>query len=165
MRTLFTYTENRVTVLARGVGGIQQPKIFARRDDNSFFIGQVLNEDRPLIPYSPEKPVILRAQFQQAAPPVDTLKLTPLVNAGLKDMFMATTARGASPFVFINDDDFPDAFQVSGSYKSAGDSLTVDVYLVKGDTQKRFTVSGAASDLPGLARQIVKKAVEAIGEE
>ena len=41
----------------------------------------------------------------------------------------------------------------------------MDVYLVKGGTQKQFTLSGTASDLPVLAKKFVKKAVEAMRGE
>lgn len=157
VRTLFAYTENRVPALARGIGGVQQPKIFAHPGDNSFFVGQVTDDVRRLIPYSPEKPVLLRAMFQQQAPPIDTLKLTPLINARLSEQ--ERSARGTAPFVFFNDDDFPDAMQMSGSYRVKGGDVEVDVYLMKGEHMEQFAVQGNTDNLGGLAEDIVSGAI------
>ncbi|MEL7361247.1 MAG: caspase family protein, partial [Bacteroidota bacterium] len=154
--TLVAYAQDRVPELAAGIGGIQQPQAFVP-SGGSFPIGQVLPEDQAAIPLALERPLVLRAVLAQAETRMrDPLSLTRLVNEALRDVSM----RGSdAPLVFVDADEFAEAYYVGGLYTVEGERVTVEVEVyLAGETGRVTTVEGQRADLPGLA-QTVSEAV------
>lgn len=160
VQKLFQHAEDKVPELARSIGGIQKP-IKASPAGNSFDFGRVLSEDKGRIPLASDRPMVLRATFLSARPPVaDTLRLSQSVNAELREQGAA--ARG-SGIVYVDAEELPGAYFLSGSYQKNGGAVTVQVYLTEGENQKAsFTVSGSAESLPTLAREIVRRTEEVL---
>lgn len=161
VQKLFSYAADQVPQLAKTIGGIQRPVIAAPRG-TSFDIGQVKREDKEQIPMAIVKPLVLRSVFQAAARPVDNLGLTKLVNAELRESSAVT--RGGK-LVYVDADELPGAYTLSGRYGKTGDIVKVEAYLFEGEReQAHFTVEGKETDLPSLARGLVVKAAEELGE-
>ena len=159
---LFQYAADEVPKLAGSLGGIQQPIIAAPRG-TSFDIGEVTEKDKKLIPLAMVKPLVLRAIFQATARPVDSLGLTRLVNAQLREVSAA--ARGGR-LVYVDADELPGAYTLSGRYSKDGDNVKVEAYLFTGENEHaHFIVEGKEADLPALARKLVERATEELGEK
>ena len=61
--------------------------------------------------------------------------------------------------VYIDVDEAPDAYSVTGKYRNEGESVQATVFIYRGDDEiAQFTVSGEKSDLDALAESIVKQA-------
>ncbi|MEI7635746.1 MAG: caspase family protein [Syntrophus sp. (in: bacteria)] len=152
VQKLFSHASERVPILARSVGGIQTPLVSSPKGQ-SFDIGLVTSEDKPLIPLSLAKPMVLRSVFQLTALPRDVLSLSKLVNDELREM--SFSSRGGQ-VVYIDTEEFPEAYTLSGRYARTDGKVTVEVYLFKGDMEQgKFTATGGVADLPALARTIV----------
>lgn len=158
VQKLFQHAADKVPELAKSIGGVQRPIVAAPRG-TSFDIGLVDEKTKPLIPLATVKPMILRASFLSAIPPKnDSLKLSSLINVALRE-------RGANPrgssIVFVDAEELPGAYIISGDYKKQGDKLSVEVYVTSGESQKgNFTITASNIDIRLLANEIVKKAEE-----
>lgn len=142
VQKLFAHAVDRVPELAVHVGGIQQPIVTAPIGA-SFDVGQVTKEDKPLIPLSLVKPTLLRVASHATSPPVDTLRLSKMVNAQLREI--SVQARGGGNIVYIDADELPGAYTLSGNYRREGEVVKV------GNTAN-------------LAREIVLKAYQVLNE-
>ncbi len=162
VQKLFQHAADRVPELAKSVGGIQKPLI-ASPMGTSFVIGQLTTADKQLIPLATVKPMILKAIFQSAVPPKnDAIKLSSLINAALREQ--SANPRG-SGIVFVDAEEMPGAYVLSGDYRKQGDNVSIEVYVTSGEMQMgSFTTSGKVSDLPTLAKDIVKKAGDLVRE-
>jgi hypothetical protein len=146
--------------LALSIGGIQSPIVSAPKGE-TFDIGQLTAEDKPLVPLAKGRPIILRASFHRdEAPFDDPLGLSRKVDAKLRDAADPTTRGGH--IAFIDSDEMPDALRLTGRYREAPDGVRLDAYLLEGkNTRAHFEVKRPASDLEELARAVVIKAEEA----
>lgn len=159
--TLFEHATDEVPRLARSIGGIQRPTVSAPRGA-SFDIGRLTVEDKPLIPVSTARPMILRATFQSAEPPfADELDLSRLVNAGLREAADPATRGGR--IGFVDGDDLPGALRLTGRYRKVGGAVQLDSYLLDGSTVRgHFELAGSAAEPDALARAVVERAEQAI---
>lgn len=162
VQKLFQHAADEVPRLARSVGGIQKPLIASPRG-TSFDIGQLTAADKPLIPLATVKPMILKVSINSAVPPKkDDIKLSSFINAALREQ--SANPRG-SGIVYVDAEELPGAYILSGDYRKQGDNVTIEVYVTSGETQKgNFTTSGKVSDLATLAKDIVKRAGDLVQE-
>ena len=154
VQRLFQHAADEVPRLARSVGGIQKPLI-ASPVGNSFDIGQLTAADKPLIPLATVKPMILKATFQDDVEMDDIISLGREVNSHLREQ--SARLRG-DQLVYVDADELPGAWRMSGRYQRDGATVTVKVVIREGRVRKDFSVSGKADDLPGLAGAILDRA-------
>ncbi|MBP1682169.1 MAG: hypothetical protein H6Q35_2508 [Proteobacteria bacterium] len=108
VQRLFQYTRDEVPRLARQIGGIQEPRLSSPQGE-SFAIGRMA-EDM-----------------------VDVLKLGKRFDDRLKQETYAA-ARGT--LVYVDADDFPEAWQLSGRYRKEAGGVRVTAKLFQGDAEK-----------------------------
>jgi hypothetical protein len=114
------------------------------------------SEDKPRIPLSQVRPLALRAFFSNDAPPFDdNLGLNKLLNEAFRDI----SARGRSAsLVFVDADEFPQAYKLSGRYKKTDGNVTVTVYLlVEKETKGDFQVKGNIRNKEQLVKDVLKE--------
>jgi WD40 repeat protein len=155
--TLFEYAMDRVPDLARGVGGVQKPEVFAPSGAASFDVGELLAEDKGRIPLAAPKPVILGPTFLNAVDQTDNLELDEAVRKVLRDQTDVRSRGGSAlpPAIFVNAEEMPGAIRPSGLYTVHGNQVAVNVVLTRDNKRVRLAVQGPASDLSELAEKIV----------
>ncbi|NVN99080.1 MAG: caspase family protein, partial [Geobacteraceae bacterium] len=159
VQKIFQYAVDEVPKLAGSVGGIQRPQI-ASPLGSSFDIGLLTTSDKLLIPLATVKPMILRATFQDKEEGDDTLLLSKQINSLLREQ--AARLRG-SQLVYVDADELPGAWRMTGLYQQSGDNVTVRVLMKEGKTKKNFSVHGKVDDIQGLADIIMAQAQEMLG--
>ncbi len=152
---LFNFAADRVPDMARDIGGVQRPVITSPKGGGSFDIGRLTPEDRDAVPLQSPLPLVLRANFQDALRPRDTLSLARLVNERLRD----ASVRGSKmPLVFVDAVELPGAYEIGGRYTVAGNDVSVDVALFQGDRDVAgFRVTGNRERLSELAGELVRQ--------
>lgn len=152
VRKLFTYAEREVPNMAKNIGGIQRPIVSAPLG-KTFVIGQMTDAEKKKIELPQPKPIILRPQLGILPRNNDPLNLTAALRKGLdaESSYEVVNRRdGTEPIlIYVDDDSFPDAIQISGTYKVEGDEVKVKIYLFKGDTEiaELDEISGTADDI------------------
>jgi uncharacterized caspase-like protein len=154
---LFQYSADEVPQLAKDIGGIQAPMIFAPRG-TSFDVGQLKAEDKQAIPLASPKTFILRPRLTDLEIGDDTLDLIKLLSKRLNDESYAS--RGAPGqslgIVFIDADELPGAIRPAGTYTVTGQTVKVKVNLRQdGQTINTFEAHGDKSQLPALIEKLV----------
>ena len=159
---LFQYAADVVPQLARGIGGVQQPKVMAPRGD-SFDIGRLIAADRSALPLAKPKPLILRPRLSNALDGDDNLELSSLVGKHLaNDSFNAPRGTAVTS-VYIDADELPGAVRPAGTYTIDGMKVGVRLVLKQsGQTLKSTTIDGSTDDLTALAERIAKAIREGI---
>jgi hypothetical protein len=162
---LFQFAREEVEQLARNVGGIQKPIVFAPKDE-SFEVGQLKNEDKHKITLSMPKPIILRPRFLDADADDDTLDLMKVLRARLRDE-SSLTGRGSSQtaLVFVDDEEFPGGIRPTGRYAVKGSIVTVTLRLRRDGVEiANVQISGTRDDIVGLATKVLDALKKAIRE-
>jgi WD40 repeat protein/uncharacterized caspase-like protein len=161
--TLFSYAAERVSQLARNIGGIDRPAIVAPRNP-SFSIGLLTVDDRLRVGLAMAPiPLILRPTILNKRA-VDDLNLTDGVRKRLQSESYGLASAGGTPsFVYVDADDLPDAIRPVGLYEVEGNKVKVNLVLVKnaltiGNTQ----IAGTRVDLDGLATAISEAILESV---
>jgi hypothetical protein len=161
---LFQYAADEVPVLARSLGGVQQP-IVAAPGGLSFDIGRLTPEDRAAITLPLARPMLLRPVFLDPAQGFDHLDLMTLVRAQLSAA-SAPTARGSAslPYaIYLDADELTGAIRLSGTYSVDAQAVVVNVNLIRdGRRVFGFDVSGDRADPRALAVAIASEAQAAI---
>lgn len=150
--TLFQYSRDKVPDLARGIGGIQTPVLAFPADGASFDIGIV--GAGVSIPIAQVRPVFIRNVFQNEMTFDDELGL----GQAMADHFRTVTTKGAqAPLIYVDVNEYENAYAVKGRYTLAGDTVTVRARLFKGKAVvgEAFTVAGKANELPALIDAIM----------
>jgi WD40 repeat protein len=132
VQKLFQYTRDEVPRLARQIGGIQEPRLSSPQGE-SFAIGRMADGDRRKLPLAQPRPVILRSSFQDDARMKDILKLGQRFDDRLR-LETYGVARGS--LIYVDADDFPEAWQLSGRYKSEARGVRVTARLFQGAKEK-----------------------------
>ena len=152
--TLFGFAADRVPQLARSIGGIQRPILAMPRGGGSFPIGHVRPEDQARIPLAVERPLVLRAQFQDEVQFADRLELARRVNEQLREV--SYRGGGSAPLIFVDASQYVEAYQAVGRYRVEGSQVHVELRVFKdGKTEHTSDVTGALDGLDGLADSIV----------
>ncbi|MGH9971214.1 MAG: caspase family protein [Pyrinomonadaceae bacterium] len=160
---LFQFAREEVEQLAKNVGGIQKPIVFAPKDD-SFEVGQLKSEDKVKIALATPRPMILRPRFFDTEADDDTLNLMKMVRARLRDESFVT-GRGSSQavMVFVDDEEFPGGIRPTGRYTVNGNTVTVTLRLRRDGVEiGNAQVIGTKDDVPGLAAKLIESVKEAI---
>jgi WD40 repeat protein len=153
---LFLFAREEVEQLAKNIGGIQKPIIFAPNEE-TFDVGQLKLEDKQQITLATPKPMILRPRFVDSQVGDDTLDLMKSLRALLRDESFVI-GRGASEggLVFVDDDDFPGGVRPTGIYTVEGNKVTVMLHL------RRNGIEIANAQVTGTKDDVATKVVEAI---
>lgn len=155
VQKLFSHAIDRVPQLAGDLGGIQQPRLSVPRGGESFDLGQLQAVDRDRIPLSQKRPLVLRTSFQDEYYYRDKLKLEDKVNGALRDL--ASTGRTA-PLVFLETDEFSNAYLLAGRYSVQGELVEVTVKVSRGNKEvNTFKVRGQKTALAQLAFQVAQQ--------
>jgi len=155
---LFHFAREEVEHLARYVGGIQKPIIFAPNDD-SFEVGQLNLEDRQKIALTTPKPIILRPLFFDAQADDDTLGLMKNLRALLRDESFVS-GPGAGTLMFVDDDDFPGGIRPTGKYLVEDDRVVVTIRLRRNGVEIATTqVTATKADVASKVMETVKAAI------
>jgi uncharacterized caspase-like protein len=135
VRKLFSHAEENVPKLATSIGGVQRPIVSAPLG-TTFVIGQMSESDKQSIVLPTPKPMMLRPLL--ASPPInnDPLKLNPELGKRLdaESSYLVAQHRGGKVpiLVYIDDDSFPGAYRVTGTYSVDGEMVTLKAFLVGG---------------------------------
>lgn len=153
---LLSYAVDRVPTLARGIGGIQQPRLATPSGGESFDLGWLpAAADLAMIPIAQERPLVLKSDFSPEDQPLDVLELTPLVNEALRER--ASDPRKA-PFVFVEAEQSAGAWRIAGRYNVEGTTITLKVYLYQDKSvADQFEVRGQTDALDVLSAEIVRQ--------
>lgn len=150
---LFQYAQDRVPILASGIGGIQKPQVFSPNGSQSFDIGELSSEDKKLIPIAATKPVYIRSNF------LDEVKLKDALGLGKKidDVLNGMAAKGSdAALLFVDVSEYPDACQLSGLYKQIDGELTLRMNLRCEGEETSHMIVGKNED------ELAKKILEII---
>ncbi len=147
----FGYSIDQVPRLARGIGGIQQPRLAVPGEAESFDVGRLTTSDRGRIPLAAERPVVIRTNFQHQRRFRDQLGLTARVDQALK----LGSDQGAA-FVFVDAAEFAGAYLLVGRYLDSAGRLRVALRLFRDDRDAgSFDVEGDPADLDDLTARVV----------
>ena len=152
VNTLFEYAQDRVELLARGIGGVQEPR-YAAPEGRSFPIGQVDAEVQDKIPLESVKPRVIRPDFVDAKRPKDVLEL----GDKLSELFRSQMNDGV--LVFSDVTKAPNSCTVYGKYVQ-GDELVVDVFVDHNGKEVHMDkVTGKVNELDVVLGRISKLVV------
>lgn len=126
--TLFQYAVDRVPELARDLGGVQQPLIFAP-DGASFDIGRVTESVRQDMPLAELRPLLLAPTFVSAEQGYDVHGL----GARFRSLLSARSRGGDVVPVVLFVDSLPGALTLSGIYSDAGGGVQLTATLLAGE--------------------------------
>ena len=161
--TLFNYAEDTVTEMAKGIGGIQQPRIIAPTESRSFDIGQFSAAEKRQFTLAKVKPLVLQPQLYNDKLKRDNLKISQMVAKILRDESSTASRSGGAEtkLVFVEAEEMNDAVTPSGVYEIIGNQIKVTLILVRNNEEvKKLTVEGSAADLEELSRKIVRAVIE-----
>ena len=151
---LFAFAADKVPELAKGIGGIQRPELAIPKGGASFDVGRLTSEDKVQVPLKSARPLVLRCYFWDKRRRRDLLGLNKRINDVLRDH----SGRGEDAPVFVDADEFPGAFQLTGEYLTEGDSINVTAFLGRGDEDiAEFEAVGQTTDLDRLASKILQE--------
>jgi len=171
--TLFRNVSDDVPQLARGIGGIQKPRIAMPQwvscdsvtNCNTFDIGEFSPEERRAIPLGTIKPLVSRPLFLNAQLHRDNLQLTDALRNRLREESYASVRgqSGSPPPIYVDEDNFAGAASPTGDYSVEGDRVTVTLVLSKdGQEISRISIKGAINNPDALAASIVAEIEKAL---
>jgi hypothetical protein len=151
----FNAAEKTVTELSKENGARQEPQIVT---NTNFNIGVVDADVMAKIVLPQEKPLFAASNFQNSDEAIadDDLEFSKLVNLQLNEL----AVRGSnSSIVYVTATNAPDAYSMSGRYKTDGNTITVTVNL-KQHKQiiQKFEATGTKDKLKELAAVIAERA-------
>ena len=126
---LLQYAKSEVPALAKSVSGIQEP-IFRNPSGTSFIIGQMTEEDKEKIKLAESLPIFIPSKFTNQDLEQADINLEEMLNARLDLLSAKGTDAG---FQFIQNTNYPDAYQITGNYSRKGKKIEVTYILKKGD--------------------------------
>ena len=162
--SLFSYATDEVVEMAKGIGGIQQPRIIAPTESRTFDIGQFSSVEKGKFTLAKIKPVILQPQLYNDKLKRDNLKISQMVAKALRDE-SSTISRGGvgaeAKLVFVEAEEMNDAVTPSGVYEINGDQVKVTLILVVNNEEIRtVTVEGSLQNTEELSAKIVAAIIE-----
>jgi len=160
---LLQYAKAEVPSLAKSVSGIQEP-IYRIPQGTSFIIGQMTEEDKEKIKLAEPLPVFIPCKFINQDLEQADIDLEEMLNSRLDQL----SAKGSGAGIqFIQNTNYPDAYQITGNYSRKGKKVEATYILKKGNMklgglQKE---SGDPNDLAKLAEEIIKTVKETISDK
>ncbi|AYQ36570.1 caspase family protein [Runella sp. SP2] len=149
---LLNYIVKEVSILANEIGVGQQAFFVkgaapGREAQVDFNIGIVDDNIRSAISIEEVKPVIRVENFRKNTPPeIDELKFT----AGIKGNLDKTRYNQTNTFAYVESEDYPGAFVLSGTYSGSQNNIILTYYLSKnGALIGTFTDKGKLEEVQG----------------
>ena len=154
---LFAYVADVVPTLAANLGGVQRPLVVTP-SGSSFDIGALNQQDRAQIPLFSTKQLVGRPLLLNQASVGDQLNLTSQWQTKLRQCSDAGSA-----WLWVDSDDYPDAYIPRGLYICDGERLTVRLTLWHdGVPMSLPTISGEKAHLPNLIAAMDRELTTAI---
>ncbi|HEY8690097.1 MAG TPA: caspase family protein [Chitinophagaceae bacterium] len=154
IQKLLQYAVDEVPLLAKGIGGIQQPLYRSPGDQKSYDIGKMDPATKKEIILAEPKPIFVATTFINIDENEDDLKLTQLVNAQLREI----TIKGKeADILFTEAKDYPDAWKMSGNYKIQNNIITLSYRLRKNDRKVDNIIKGNKMDLQNFIIFVMKE--------
>ncbi len=150
--TWFGYAVDEVPELARGIGGVQKPQLSSPREGASFPLGLLEAEDRLKIPLPKERPLVLRATFEEEESFDDVLGLAERVDELLQEA--SARGDGVAP-VFVDARGGEGAYRLAGRYRVDGNTVEVRVNVFRGSERVGRAVARGTKDQPNALAQAV----------
>lgn len=160
VQQLFSYAQTQVPRLAQNIGGVQRPIVSAPLG-KTFVIGQMSDAEKQKIPLAAVKPLLLRPLLTNPETGDDDLHLISGLRKSLDAQssyeVMQRSGKGAPVLVYVDDDNFPGAMRVTGTYTIEGETVKIKAFLRRDNktVAALAEVSGAKSDVAALVNQIV----------
>ncbi len=153
----FRYAKNRVPHLIQNSedpSRRQEPRIFG--SDAQIFVGIVTEEDKAKIPLATPKPVLVRALFLDKNEMNDALDLTAYFNKELSDLIFSQKDKNL-PFTFMDLQNYPDAYYLSGFYEKQEDTYLLRAVLKRNKKElvEEFEITG--TDQQSLYKSLLSK--------
>jgi len=158
VRSLFSYAEDVVVEMAKGIGGIQQPRIIAPTESRSFDIGQFTTEEKSKFTLAKVKQLILQPKLFNEKLKFDNLGISTLLAKALRNE-SSTASRGGeqAKLVFVEAEEMKDAITPAGTYEVNGDRIKLTLILVRNNNPvKKLFVEGTLKNKEELAQKIVR---------
>lgn len=155
----FNYAADNVKILARDIGGRQDPQIMGNA---SFVVGLVDKNITDSIQLSIQKKIFSRSKFIEDEDLLnDDLDLSALVDKELNDL---SNKGKESPLVFAADNILPDGYSIRGRYTITGNKIAAKISLFKGPKERitQFELSGTTDTKDILAKMIVRKIQDSV---
>jgi WD40 repeat protein len=149
----FANASENVKVLAREIGGVQDPRIIG---SNSFDVGLVDDQVVSGIQLSTRKKIMARSRFIGDLTLLnDQLNIAGEVDRELNNIALADIG---SAYVFIPENTSSDVYQVTGRYDVKGKDITVSVNLLHQNAKAgEFITKGTLNNKAALAKSIAGK--------
>lgn len=132
VQTLFNYAQAQVPRMAMNIGGVQEPVVSAPLG-KTFLIGQMTDADKNRLQLPAPKPLFLRPLLTNPETGDDDLRLIPALRRRLDAEssyeVMRRSGRGAPVLIYIDDDSFPGAARITGTYTIEGDKVRVKPFF------------------------------------
>ena len=153
VHTWFDYAVDEVPQLALGIGGVQKPQVSSPGEGASFPLGRLEAEDRVKIPLPKERPLVLRATFEEEESFDDVLGLAERVDELLQEA--SARGDGVAP-VFVDARGGEGAYRLAGRYRIEGNAVEVTVNVFRGSERVgRISVRGTRDQPAGLAQSVL----------
>lgn len=131
---LFNYAQNRVPEIAKEMSLDQRP-IIKTPSASAFVFGQIAEQDKSKIALPALKPMLLRPRLGSGEENDDPLNLV----AELRKRFdaessyetMKRSGKGEPVLIYIDDDSFPGAVRVTGTYTVEAEKVRIKSFLRK----------------------------------
>jgi hypothetical protein len=157
---LFQFARDQVPEFAKDIGGIQTPFLVTPTNAASFDIGLITEDVK--IPIKQVKPLFVKSNFQDEERFKDVLRLSSAVD---QHLINATSGPNSKGIVFINADQFKNAYSINGRYKVVENQITADVNIYKGDDKiGEFQSSGTKNEMDQLVEQILDGVVNIVNQ-
>ncbi|MEO8073825.1 MAG: caspase family protein, partial [Acidobacteriota bacterium] len=132
VRLLLDYAEKRVPDLAKEMKLDQHPLI-KQPSGNTFLIGQMTDAEKQKINLPQPKPLLLRPLLTNPETGDDVLKLIPelrkRLDAASSYEVTQRSGKGEPALIYIDDDSFPGAVRVTGTYTVEGENVRLKAFL------------------------------------
>lgn len=160
VQQLFSYAQTQVPRLAQNIGGVQRPIVSAPLG-KTFVIGQMTDAEKQKVPLASVKPLLLRPLLTNPETGDDDLRLIPALRKSLDAQssyeVSKRSGKGAPVLVYVDDDNFPGAMRVTGTYTIEGETVKIKAFLRQDNKTiaPLAEVSGAKNNIDALVNQLV----------
>lgn len=160
VQKLFAFAQGEVPRLAQNIGGVQRPIVSAPLG-KTFVIGQMSDAEKERVPLASVKPLLLRPLLTNPETGDDDLHLISALRKSLDAQSSYEVAKrnggGAPVLVYVDDDNFPGAMRVTGTYTVENDTVKIKAFLRQDNktVAALAEISGAKADADALVAQLV----------
>lgn len=156
---LFGYAKDTVGSLAKHIGGIQRPETIMPDASRSFDIGEFTAAERQkIVTLTNPVPLVLRPRLTNPRLKYDNLGLERIFRSELRKESLVV--RGIVPrLMFVESDEMPDAYLPSGDYSIEGETITINLILVRNDQPvgAEIIVTGNITDKKDLMQRLIDR--------